>query len=348
MSRPMHAASDYHDIPFLQNVVLTDLINNLPVQGALMGNQLIPDQNVPTRIVEWEATYGGRNIAPIVAMDAASPLVKRPGIDRHRTEAVDIRQKSYLDEGTILFLRQPGTREQSAGRTQVTRDLARMRADTESRMEKMRFDAMLSGSINETLTVDGETLVYFHDFKIPAAQRWNANVLWTVTSSSDPRIEFRRAKKQEREATGRRITQAWMNTNTHELMDRSEILRSEFRSVSTNNGDVVKDQFATDVVANVRVVDYDEGYKEDVNWGGTFKYYLPDNKVIFAVGANDGGEPFADFAIAPSALADGSVVDRFFAETWTQPDPTREYLRAGIVGIPRIFHPDWIITATVG
>lgn len=349
MSRPaLYAASDYHDIPFLQNVNLTNLVQNMPVQGDLRGSELLPTQTVDTRKVEWEAVLGGRNIAPIVAMDAASPLVNRPGVERHSAEVVDIRQKSFLDEATKLFLRRPGERESRGARLQVTRDLARMRADAESRVEKMRWDALISGSISETLTVDGETLVVSYDFRVPSTQRKTAAILWTSSSTADPRVEFKLATKTVREATGRRVKTAWMNSNTHDTMDKIQILQTDFRYTGPGSQDLVKNEHITDTIKNVRIIDYDEGFKEDVNWTGTFQYYLPDNKVIFAVGAVDGGEPYGDVATAPSALADGSIVDGMYAETWTLADPTRDYLRVGTTAIPRIFHPDWVIAMTVG
>lgn len=348
MPRPaMYAASDYHDIPFLQNVNLTNLVQNMPVQGDLRGNQLLPTVGVDTLRPEWEAVLGGRNIAPIVARDAASPLVNRPGVERHSAECLDIRQKSILDESTKLFLRRPGERESRGARLQVTRDLARMRADTESRLEKMRWDAVLTGKIDETLTVDAETIRVSYDFRVPAGQFVTAGTLWTSAATADPRTEFTAATKKVREATGRRVKQAWMNSNTHDTLDKVEVLATDFR-YTEGSQDLVKNEHVTDVIKNVRIIDYDEGFKEDINWTGTFKYYLPDNKVAFTVGAIDAGEPYGDLAEAPSALADGSIVDGMFAETWTSPDPTRDYLRVGTVAIPRLYHPDWVVVYTVG
>lgn len=342
----------YHEIPFFQNKVLTDLIKNLPLQGELRGNEIIPERDIPTRQTEWETVIGGRNIAPIVAEDAASPLVKFPGMDRRSADCLDIREKYAIREADTLFLRMPGERESARGREIITEQLARMRSDVETRMEKLRWDVVLTGATTVNDTVDGQALVMSYDYQIPAAQFRNATddsgaAVWTNAAAADPRLLVRQMLKQTREANGRRIKTLWMNTNTHILIDQMEKVRTEFRSVESTQVNLLKGDHATDVIHNVRIVDYDEGYKTDVNWGGSFIYFLPDNKVVGFVGATDGGERFADLAVAPARLADGSVVQGIYAENWTQPDPTREYMRVGVVCIPRVFHRDWFITYNV-
>jgi hypothetical protein len=347
----------YHEIPFLRNVVLTDLISNIPVLGNLIGETLLPTREVPTREIEWEVILGGRNLAPIVAWDAQSPLVKHPGIERKAAECIDLREKYSIREADMLFLRNPGERESRAGRQIIADQLARMRTDVETSKEKMRWDAILTGEIN-TLDyaerfpggqVDGMTLDMTIDFGIPDAMfvsltgtaRWN-------DSAPLPLNDFNNALKLVRERNGRRLKTAFMNTNTHLLLDKMEPLRADFRYVS--GGDLlVKAGHITDVLQNVRIIDYDEGYKNDVNWdvAEPFKYFLPDNKVVFTVGTTDGGERYGDVANAPAVLADGSRVTGIAAEQWTSPDPTREYVRVVTVVMPRIFHPDWTFVLTV-
>lgn len=350
---PELRAAGLYDIDFLQNVVLTRLINNMPVQGGLRGNELLPNVSVPTRKVEWDAVFGGRNIAPIVAHDAASPLTKAAGSERLSAELVDIRQKFFIDEDTLLFLRADGERESAlaaAGRNKITRQLASMRGNVESRVEKMRWDALISGKVNETQTVDGESLVAFIDFRVPSTQRVNTtNGAWTTPGTADPKGDFKVAKKTVREATGRTVKFAYMNTNTHDTLDAVSGLHTDFRSQESAPQDLVKSEHITDIIHNVRILDYDEGYygMTDVNATGTFTYYVPDNKVVFTVGANDRGEPMGDVAVGPSRLADGSIVDGLYAESWILADPTREYIRVGMPAVPRIFHPDWNICMTV-
>lgn len=338
----------YHEIPFLRNVVLTDLVSNLPVQGDLIGSQVLPNGNVPTRTVEWEVELGGRNIAPIVAYDAQSPLVKHPGIERRSAEAVDIRQKYAIREADMLFLRNPGERESRAGREIITAQLARMRSNIETRLEKMRWDAVLTGQIAFNENVDGQQLNLTILFGTPATQfvTLTGNDKWDDFTNATARKDFANALKLVREATGRRLKVAFMNSNTHNLLDQQEKIRQEFRYVEGAN-DLVKSEHVTQVISNIRIADYDEGYKEDVNWTGTFNYFLPDDKVLFHVGATDNGERYGDMAFAPHMLADGTVVSGIGAENWTSPDPTREYIRVACVVMPRIFHPDWVYVLTV-
>jgi hypothetical protein len=313
-----------------------------------MGQTLIPTGTVPTRTVEWEVEIGGRNIAPIVGYDAASPLAKHPGIERRTGEAVDIRTKYALQEADLLFLRQPGERESRAGREIVTRQLARMRSNVETQIERMRWEAMLTGHITQNTFVDGEALVIDIDFRAPASNfvTLTSTAQWDDTTNATARTDFANALKLVREANGRRLTVAFMNSNTHNLLDNHEKIRQEFRYVEGAN-DLIKSEHVTQVISNIRIVNYDEGYKEDVNWGGTFNYFLPDNKVLFHVGARDGGEQYGEMSYAPHMLADGTVVQGIGAENWTSPDPTREYIRVACVVMPRIFHPDWAYVLTV-
>lgn len=356
MPELLGSAPSLYDVPFLQNVTLTGVVKEIRVDGNLMGNQLLPEVDVFTRKTEWEVEYGARNIAPIVAHDAASPLAQRAGAERKSAELVDIREKFFLDDDTVLFLRQLGEREsgrRQAAEGQVTRDLATLKGRIMTRIEKMRWDAVISRRVDETITVDGKTLRYFIDFGIPATQLVNASTAgwggqWATPGTARPKLTFVKATTTVREATGRRVKFAWMNTNTHNQLDEVSGLHTDWRNQESAPGDLVKAAHLTDVIANVRIIDYDEGYHagDDPNGTGTFTYFVPDNKVHFTVGATDGGERYGDVAVGPSRLATGAIVQGMFGESWMLPDPTREYVRAGVIAVPRIYHPDWGITVT--
>ena len=347
------SAPSLYDIPFLQNVVLTRVVKEMRPTSNLRGVELLPEFDEGTRKVEWEVAYGGDTMADIVAHDAASPLGNRPGAERKSAELVDIRQKMFLDEDDILFLRQLGERESRrlAAEAHVTRDIATMRGRVERRIEKMRWDALISGRIDETVTVDGKSQRYFIDFGVPAAQRTSGTAsgwggAWTTPGTADPKLTFTKAVATTFDATGRRIKFAWMNTNTHNTLDQVSGLHTDFRSQESAPQDLVKAAHVTDIIKNVRIIDYDEGYhaRDDVNGTGTFTRYLPDNRVLFTVGREDDGEVYGDVAVGPARLATGEIVQGLFAETWINPDPTREYVRVGKLAVPRIYHPDWVIS----
>ena len=340
----------YHEIPFLRNVALTDLIRNyIPSQNRI-GASLLPNRGVLTRETEWEVILGANNIAPIVAWDAQSPLVAEAGIQRYAAKAVDIREKWEIGEADILFLRNPGERESSSARDRIRDQVARMKNDVENRLEKMRFDVFLTGVLSVNDTVDGQLIALNYNFGVPAASFRTATAdagaaVWTDQTNADARLNFEAAKKVIREATGQTVTEALMNQNTRSLIDHQNKIRTDLQYVS-GPADLVRSPHITEVLSGVRLVTYDDGYKLDVNGTGAHQYFLPDNKVIFFVGPTAGGERFGDMATAPSLLADGSRVEGIFAEQWTAPDPTREYIRVGIVAIPRVFHPDWFVTLT--
>ena len=342
----------WHDIPFLRNTVLTKLITSINNGGALIGPQLIPDVNENSRETMWESVRGGRNIAPIVAYDAQSPLIKRPGVERYSAEMLDIREKYLLRESDLAgFTRRPGTLATPYTAQQHIADvLAQMRRDIDSRKEKMRWDTLLTGMLVHNDVVDGQAITFTLDFKIPSTHfksllttaQWDEPA---VSSTADIIGDFRAAKKLVRESNGNRITTAYMNSNTRSLINQNETLRDLF--VYQEGRRLVEGEDITEVVQNVRLVTYDEGYKTDVNWDGSFQYFLPDNKVLFFVGTRVNGELFADMANAPNVLADTTIVNGIFAENWTQPDPTREYIRAGTSVIPRVYHRDWHYVLTV-
>jgi hypothetical protein len=343
----------WNDIPFLRNTVLTDLINNIQPGGQLIGDQLIPDRQVAARTSEWESVRGGRNIAPIVAYDAQSPLVKRPGVETFRAEMLDIREKYLLREADLAgFTRIPGTRDTPfTAQMHIADQLARMRSDVESRKEKMRWDVLLTGMLVHNDLVDGQKIAFTLDYKIPSTQfnDLQGTARWSEpqdTSTANIVADFVAAKALVREATGEQVRIAYMNTNTAAYINMNENIRTQY--LYTEGGrKTVETENITDVIANVRVVTYDEGYKTDVDWEGAFQYYLPNDKVLFWTGGRVGGDRFADMAVAPNVLADGTVVQGIFAEQWTQPDPTREYIRVGTSCIPRVFHRDWHMVLTV-
>lgn len=344
----------WNDIPFLRNTVLTELITNINNGGALIGSSLIPDRAVAARTSEWESVRGGRNIAPIVAYDAQSPLVKRPGVETFRAEMLDIREKYLLREADLAgFTRVPGTRDTPfTAQMHIADQLARMRSDVESRKEKMRWDVLLTGMLVHNDTVDGQKIAFSLDYQIPSTQFQDLTTtnMWTepqVSSTANIVADFNAAKLVVREATGEQVNLAYMNSNTASLINQNEDIRTKY--LYTDGGRrLVEAENITDIISNTRIVTYDEGYKIDVDWTGAFQYYLPDFKVLFWAGGRVNGDPFADMANAPNVLADGTIVQGIFAEQWTQPDPTREYIRVGTSVIPRVFHRDWHVVLTVG
>ena len=343
----------WNDIPFLRNTTLTALINDIKTGGALIGSQLIPDRQVDTRTSEWESVRGGRNIAPIVAYDAQSPLVKRPGVQTFRAEMLDIREKYLLREADLAgFTRLPGTRDTPfTAQAHIADQLARMRSDVESRKEKMRWDVLLTGMLVHNDVVDGQKIAFSLDYSVPSSQfrsltgtnQWDEP---QSTSTANIVADFNAAKALVREATGEQVRVAYMNSNTATYINQNEDIRTQY--LYTDGGSrLVETENITDIISNVRIVTYDEGYKTDVEWTGSFQYYLPNNKVLFWASTRIGGDPFADMAVAPNVLADGTIVRGIFAEQWTQPDPTREYIRVGTSCMPRVFHRDWHVVLTV-
>lgn len=340
----------YHEFPFLRNVALTDLIRNyIPSQNRI-GATMLPNRPVLTRETEWEVILGANNIAPIVAWDAQSPLVGEAGIKRYAAKAVDIREKFEIGEADVLFLRNPGERESRVARDRIRDQIAKMKNDVENRLEKMRFDVFLTGRLSVNDTVDGQLIALNYDFGIPAASYRDATddagaAVWTDQTNADARINFEAARRVIRNATGQTVTTALMNTTTRELINHMAKIRTDMVYVS-GTVDLVRSPDITDVLSGIRLVTYDDGYKLLPGGEDDINLFLPDNKVIFFVGPTAGGEKFGDTATAPSLLADGSRVEGIFAEQWTAPDPTREYIRVGIVAIPRVFHPDWFVTLT--
>lgn len=345
-----------YDVPFLQNVVLQGVVDKVFVDGNLIGNQILPEVDVFTRKVEWEVKYGARTIASIVAKDAASPLANRSGAERKSAELVDIREKTYIDDDTVLFLRQLGEREsgrRQAAEGQVTEDIAMLKGMVQTRMEQMRWKAILEGRLDETNTVDGKALRVFIDFGVPATQRVDATDTgwggsWAVPGTARPKLAFVKATTQVAEATGRRVKFAYMNTITHNQLDEVSGLHTDWRNQESAPQDLVKNLHLTDVIANVRIIDYDEGYfsRDDVNGTGTRTKFIPDNKVHFTVGATDAGQKYGDLAVGPSRLGTGAIQQGIFAESWYTHDPTSEFVRVGVIAVPRIMNPEWGITLT--
>jgi len=346
-----------YDLPFLQNVVLTELVRDMMVEGGLRGGELLPDKDIFSRKTEWDVVFGARTIAPIVSQDTASPLINVAGSERVGAEAVDIREKYALSENDVLFLRMPGTREERQGKEQIADRIAEMRNHVLARKEKMIWDPFLSGATTYAATVDGEALAMTIDYRINGAQfvaTATDSDVWTNPGTANPKADFKAARKLVREATGRRVKTAWMNSNTHDLLDAMSGLHSDFRSQVSAPSDLVKNEHITDIIHNIRIIDYDEGHFGDtiggngINGGpggGTFEYFLPDDTVIFQVAQNgmDSGERLGDFALSPSYLSDESIVQGLFAERFTTFDPSRTYLRVGLVGVPRIYHGDWFV-----
>lgn len=252
----------------------------------------------------------------------------------------------------------PGMREGPAGRSQwadIEEHLNRMRGQVMARREKLVWDALISGSTVYDATVDGERLTLTVDYGVPAANlAADADISWSSAGTANPKKDFRNQQTLVRNKTGRSLKTAWMNTNTHAVLDAVSGLQVTYLNRESAPQDLVKSEFTTDIISNIRIVDYDEGHfgdaaavDADTHGEGTFQFFIPDGRVVFMVtdnGRDTDGERFGDFAVAPSYLADESIVQGLFSERFTTFDPTRTYIRVGMVGIPRIMHPDWFVS----
>jgi len=354
-------ASIFDNIPHLQNKVLTKVVNmERPNIAPLAGTRIMPDTDVVSRITEWDRTYGARLIAPIVAPTTATPLVKGPGADRLQAEAVDMRVKYAIEEKDVLFLMDPGQRESVSGRSQwanIEKHTLRLKGQVVARCESLVWDALTLGRTLYDATVDGERLSMRVNYGVPAANITTATASWNSPGTMSPKADFAKAQGLVRPKTGRSLKEAWMNTVTYAKLDAASGLQVTYLNRESAPRDLIQNEFTTTIINNIRIVPYDEGHfglatdaDADTHGAGTQTFFIPDDRIVFMVtstGSDTDGEEFADFAVAPSYLADESVVQGLFGEKFTTFDPTRTYIRVGKVGIPRIYHPDWFVSMDV-
>jgi hypothetical protein len=330
--------------------ILNRVINEFTVDPSqFIGVNMLPVVVEYAPTVKWDILGGTLGMTKAYQIDSEPQAIPFRRLYTKQMDTMYWAELGQLSEADLLYIRQQGTLSDRAGRRLLASRLEQLNTRLETRMEWLRWQAM-QGS----LTVNEEQVNRMIDYEVPSNHKitLTGSALWTDTVNSNPISDFMNWALLYR-GTGAGKPTAFMNKKTAQLLAKNATVRDLVKQ-STNTlllGPGTVDKLLLPLVSDLDgIVVYDGGYTDD---SYTFQTFIPDNVVILK-GVGPVGEPFGDIVTTPS-LRNGGIDNAtggkftIFKEEIGPEHPTqRVIVGAGFYGLPRIYHPSWLIIATVG
>lgn len=274
-------------------------------------------------------------------------VVKLPGQTLKRMGTGYWKETYRINEAELLYTRQAGTINQRAGRDLVLKRALEFDDRLETRLEWLRWQPPVAGQ----LVVDENGVKYTVDYGMPAANKPElvGNDLWSAKDTADPITNITTWLMLYR-GTGARGVEAYFNMNVAGYLAKNAVIRELLKqtqyamNLSADN----IDKALKLLFPKLDFTMYDEGYVDD---NGNFQPFIPDDRFVIR-GQGQTNELVMDFASTIS-LHNGTLENpqpgKFAViedESAKQKNPHID-ITVGIYGLPRLFHPNWIISAKV-
>lgn len=333
--------------------VLDRVIKKIP-QENYIAEGILPNFNVGGEKTLWEVVKGDFGMAKFVAPNEEAPLIDEDTIEQHFESLAYIRNKKRLDETDLETIREAGElpinynapvlRSQATNaENKVRRILGILKNRVLRRVEWMRWQA-LQGRISYN---DGASVKFCIDYGLPPSNLVTASPAWCTsacTTSGNILCDLERWIDQYTFINGFPPTR---------IYGSRKVLR--WMSLDAGIRDILKQsQYATTLSAkNITTAiktltgltfEVVSGFWSD-DQGTTKSFFLPDNRLILMGEPRQGDEILGDVAVGSSKASNWKP--GLFTWREEEKDPWVTYIGAGIMGIPRIFHPEWIFVATI-
>ncbi|MFA6666130.1 MAG: major capsid protein [Armatimonadota bacterium] len=337
---------------FLTQKFITGVIREFPVEGFL-GNEILPLEGVASMEVVYDVIKKDAKLAPFIAMNAESTLADKANFKRVTQELAAVRIKELLNEEEILSLREPGQPELGIDGLAATRAAVaerylrttaeRMSARVNSRVEWMRWEALAKGKIDyKTKDVN-----FSVDFGIPSGQKITLHTTdrWSETSTADPLGDIAEWMEIIRKAARRPVTRMYVGGNVQSYLVQNEKIR-QLLSGSELVAQMLSPAGVLDflgMLMGIKIMRYDISYQSDAGSDATF---LPDDYIVMMCEPKQpDGEVLGDVMTGPAKA--NNYQTGLYGWVKEEEDPWATYIGAGIHAFPRIYHPNWILSANV-
>jgi hypothetical protein len=321
------------DYPQLRPIVLQKVIEATPAP-KFIGSQLLPDEPDFTDNFTWEVLDRGRQRAGLVPRDGEARIVPFYPQTVKTAPSAFIKAKTLLTESILEYLRYPGTYA-AAAEKQVAEAVVRLNRQVDIEKEWLIMSALTKGAITYT---EAGGYSFSVDYGVPSTNKVTASPLWSNTTTADVIGNVLAWKQLIAENGGTHIV-GLCNSTVFAYMVQNSAIRNLLMGNIINPTDPTI--FAT-ILGIEKLYVYDALYT-DLD-GTTTAKFVPDNKfILLALG--EAGDNFGGFRQAPS-LYNNHKPGRFVFTTMEE-DPAGVWVIVGEYGLPVIYHPNWLVIATV-
>lgn len=312
-----------------------------------IGASFCPVTDHYAKDIEYDVLEGSTGMTKAHNVGTDPKVVKLPGQTLKRMGTGYWKETYRINEAELLYTRQAGTINQRAGRDLVLKRSLEMDDRLETRLEWLRWQPPVAGQV----VVDENGVKYTVNYNLPAANKPELDGvdLWSAADTADPITNITTWLKLFR-GTGARGVEACFNLNVASYLAKSAVIRELLKQTqyAMNLSAENIDKALKLLFPKLDFTMYDEGY---VNDNGNFNPFIPDDRfVIRAQGQQN--ELLMDIASTIS-LHNGTLDNPRPGKFAVIEDKTQQEknpyidITVGLYGLPRLFHPNWIVSAKV-
>lgn len=312
-----------------------------------IGAKFCPVKDHYAPAIEYDVLEASTGMTKAHNVGTDPKVIKLPGQSRKRMGTGYFKETYRINEEELLYARQAGTYNERAGRDLVVKRSVEMDDRLETRLEWLRWQPIVTGQ----LAVDEDGIKYTIDYAVPAANKPElvGNALWSDAVNSDPVTDITTWLMLYR-GTGARGVEAYFNMQVAADLAKNAVIRELLKGT----------QFAMNLSAenissalkllfpSLDFNPYDEGYVDDA---GNFQPFVSDDRFVIR-GQGIATELLMDFASTIS-LHNGTLEKPRPGKFAVIEDKSQQNknpyvdLTVGIYGLPRLFHPNWVVSAKV-
>lgn len=321
--------------------------NRVVDPGKFKGIKFCPVRNHFAKDIEYDVLEASTGMTKAHQIGTDPKVATLAGQSRKRMGTGYWKETYRINEDELLFARQAGTYNQRAGRDQVLLRAKELDDRLETRLEWLRWQPLVTGKLD----VDEDGVKYTVDYSLPATNKpaLEGNALWSDTTNADPLSNIMSWLELYR-GTGARGVEAYFSLKVAGYLAKNKKILDLLKGTQyakllgpTNIGAALNLIFP-----EIEFTLYDEGYVDDEK---NFHPFVPDDRFIIR-GQGQAGELMMDFASTIS-LHNGTLEKPLPGKFAVIEDKSGENknpyvdITVGIYGLPRVFHPNWIISAKV-
>lgn len=311
-----------------------------------LGATLFPVQKQLGTDLEWIKGASNQPVGiKLSSYDAKSIRRDMEGIEKYQTEMPFFKESIYVDEK----LRQQLNNFIDANKPQIVdtlmtkifNRLTSLIASTDVTLERMRMEALTTGTI--TLSSNGQS--YTYDYEVPETQKITVNKSW-----DDPDADIIgdiNKIKTDMKAKGVKITRALCNTTVIQGMLKNTAMKNAIYVFAGGTVNLTEENVRSYITAQtgIRFAIYDNVWVDESKV--THKY-VPDHTVVFmpdgTLGNTNIGTTPEESDLINNLNAEVSIVNEGVAVTTSQMvDPVNVDTKVSMVALPSFEEADKVV-----
>lgn len=327
---------------------ISHIVRNRTVDTSqFIGAKFCPVRDVFAKDIEFDIIEASTGMTKPHNIGTDPKVVTLAGRSRKRMGTGYWKETYRINEEELLYTRQAGTLNQRAGRDVVLERAKEMDDRLETRIEFLRWQPVVAGA----LAIDENNIKYTVDYGVPAANKpaLEGAALWSDLDDADPVAHITTWNMLFR-GTGARGVEAAFNMNVAGYLARNVKIQNLLKGTQ-----YAKNLSADNIAEGLKLLFpkliftlYDEGY---VDAAGNFHPFIPDDRFVIR-GQGQVNELLMDIASTIS-LHNGTMDNPKPGKFAVIEDKSQDNknplvdITVGMYGLPRLYHPNWIVSAKV-